>query len=168
MSVQQFQQVTQVSVLVPTAAPSTLEFSLARPTSKAATSNTVDFVAGHPATEEDFLAGLVQIKLSSTLAVAGIQLLKLEKVAATVEQAETTLFPNGSAASANVVLYEDTTGIAGDDAQLAAFLNNITIISGESLKMTLKNTSGGNLSGVVRAHYELGRNQADYSLRDEA
>lgn len=168
MSVEQFQKVTQAAVTVPTAAPSTLAVTLARPTTKAAASNTVDFVAGNPPTEEDFLAGLVQVKLSSALAVADIQLLKLEKVTAAVDAAETPLFPNGSAAATSKVVYEDTTGIAGNDTELASLLNNLTVLAGESLKLTLKNGSGSDISGTIRAHYELGRNQADYSLRDEA
>lgn len=167
MSVQQFQQVTQ-SLSTTITNTDTGIIAIPRPTSKAATSNTIDFVAGNPQTEEDFLAGLAMIKLSTTFTAATVFLVKLVKVAATVEQAETTLFPNGSPASGDVVVYEDATGIATNDALISPLLSNLTIIAGESFKISLKNSSGGSLTGTVSCHYELGRNQADYSLRDEA
>lgn len=76
--------------------------------------------------------------------------------------AEVVIFPSASAPDS-----EAAAGLATNGAEAQELLTMLTYNPGESFEITLRNASGGALTGKARAAFELGRNPSDFKLREE-
>ena len=169
-------------VAVTLAAGTPLEVTLPRPTTLPAFSDTVDHVAAPAARREDE-AGTVLVDVTGL--PADSNLLKIEKVRSAASpftagvndpgstggitniDQEEPLFPTGASAVTVNTAFEDATGVrVGATNQVlsaVALLENLSVRSYETIRLTLVSAGGG--SGFLRVTYDLGRNIADIGLQ---
>lgn len=176
MSVSARQEVTQsVSTAILNGASALIEVPRPRtlPAGPPAV-NTKDHVAENPFNRKEFEGGLAQVFPGANFVAATVFVTRIAKVddpeiAPQDPDSSVALFPNGAAQSPEVdVVYSDATGLPTNGAEAIALLTNLTVRANQSLEITLRNASGGPLTDVIRAHWEMGRNQADIVLRDQA
>lgn len=154
---------------------------LPRP-SDAAETNTLDWVT-RPAFRKEFESGRAVVKANSTFGVAGMLLTKIEVVALQPFNSLAPIdlsfsqFPSPPVAGAASVLRTilDVT----DDPTVSIFvmttsngdftyiptkdlLSSILLRADEFLRITLYNSTGGDITGLLEARYDFGLNSGNY------
>lgn len=151
----------------------TVAIDLPRP-ADAAEMNTIDWVT-RPAFRKEFESGRCVITADANLAIAGLQLVKIEIMALNPGQSLAPIdlsfsqFPSPPAPGASAVL-RTVLDIASpspytmDLAETKDLLKNILLRTSEFVRVTLTNPAGGtgSVTGVLEARYDFGLNAANY------
>lgn len=165
--------VVSASVTVPDSGARIATVDIPRP-ADATETNTLDWVK-RPAMRKEFECGRCVITADATLAVSGLTLKKVEILALNPGQSLTPIdlsfsqFPDPPVAGATQLLRTVLDAGASDAYTMNLdatkdILKNILVRSGEFVRLTLGNPSGGagDVTGVVMARYDFGLNAANY------
>ena len=170
MSVLRNQDYASVSVTLAAGVAQTV--TLPRPRTLPALNDNVDHVL-NPSSRRDDEAGRAIINLTQFDPATLVRRVEILRDAASpfteapepAGSAAEPLFPSGAPAPALArIAFDDAVGTASNDANLVAFLANLYVGGGESIRLTLFNV-GVDGPHDIGIYYDLGRNAADIPLR---
>lgn len=152
----------------------TVSIDLPRP-ADAAEANTIDWVT-RPAFRKEFESGRCVITADANLAIAGLQLVKIEIVALNPGQSLAPInlsfsqFPDvpgpgmPSAVLRTMLDIPSPSPYTMDLTETKDLLKNILLRTSEFVRVTLTNPAGGtgSVTGVLEARYDFGLNAANY------